>query len=85
MLTANVFDQPACLDSFQYSDDLCFCKSALTHFHSPLAYQFASRTPVMHGLILREGYSCLMRFAIHLIENYSKNSLFKEFKTFEFL
>ncbi|MFZ6754752.1 hypothetical protein ACO0KY_15390, partial [Undibacterium sp. Dicai25W] len=42
---------------FQYSNDLCLCKSALTHFCSPLAYKFASRTLVMHGLILREGYS----------------------------
>lgn len=56
MITTNVFDQPTCLDSFQYSDDLCFCKSALTHFCSPLAYQFASRTPVMHSLILRGSY-----------------------------
>lgn len=43
-------------DSLQNSDNLCLGKSTLTHLRSPSASQFVSRTKLMHGSILREGY-----------------------------
>ena len=38
VFATNVFDLPASFDGFQYSDDLCFCRSVLAHCYSPLAY-----------------------------------------------